>query len=315
MLLITHWVACLFYLVVYLQPDPSAAFKYDGDLLTRPLYAQYVFSAVWSIVSLTGYLNSDPKNDIEYFFYTVVSLFGVMTYVAIIGTVASLLNNLDQSEEYFRQKMNTINDLMQFRNLPLDMQNRIREYYLYLWSSRKGLDESEVTSDLPQYLRMEIAMFLNKEVIAKVPLFQVANTHFISAVVTRMKPRVALPGAYIIRKGEVGKEMFFLARGQVEVVGDEDQVFATLPEGSHFGEVALLFSGKRTANVRAKAYCDLFVLTKEDFHAVLHEFPEESKTVQEEAGRRYAAAAQAAQQAQRAREEAERRRQTLDVKE
>jgi CRP-like cAMP-binding protein len=57
----------------------------------------------------------------------------------------------------------------------------------------------------------------------------------------------------------------------VEVVvgkGEQQKVVANLGEGSFFGEIALLFESKRTASIRAKTYCDLFVLRKADLDKV-----------------------------------------------
>eukprot|EP00762_Andalucia_godoyi_P006366 ANDGO_05842.mRNA.1 Cyclic nucleotide-gated cation channel subunit A len=288
-LLTGHFIACLFFLVVYLEADSASnEFTNDDGILDRPVWAQYVRSAYWAFASLTSYGNTEPRTFAEYGFYLFVSIVGIVLYVTIIGTVASLVSNLDSSGQFWRERIDSINDFMRFRRLPEDMQKRIQEYFSYLWQSRRGLDESQVLDDLPGYLRMEIALFLNKDIIEKVPLFKGQNAHFISAVVTKMKPRVVLPGYYVIRKGEIGREMFFIARGEVEVVSEDgQQVFARLSEGSFFGEVALLFSGKRMASVRASMYCDLFVLSKDDFSSVLSEFPDESKQIQEEAQRRY----------------------------
>ena len=48
-------------------------------------------------------------------------------------------------------------------------------------------------------------------------------------------------GDYIYYAGDMGREMYCVRRGQVEVIGDDGiTVVATLGPGSHFGEVKMV---------------------------------------------------------------------------
>jgi CRP-like cAMP-binding protein len=42
----------------------------------------------------------------------------------------------------------------------------------------------------------------------------------------------------------------------------------------HVGEVAIIFEQKRMASVRAVTFCDIMVLSKEDFDGVVCQYPE-----------------------------------------
>jgi glucose-6-phosphate 1-dehydrogenase len=128
---------------------------------------------------------------------------------------------------------------------------------------------------------------LNREVLEQVPLFAGADPVLLNAVVMLLKPAVFAPGQTIIRKGEMGKEMYIICRGQVEILDGKGKVLATLEEGGFFGEVALLLAQPRTASVRAVTACDLFVLEKDDFAKVLREQPRFSASVLEIARQRY----------------------------
>ena len=85
-----------------------------------------------------------------------------------------------------------------------------------------------------------------------------------------------MPGDYICKKGDVGREMFIVDKGIVEVVVDGRAV-AQMKEGSYFGEISLLSMGdggnRRTANVMSKGFSKLLVLHKSDLNEVLKSYP------------------------------------------
>jgi CRP-like cAMP-binding protein len=68
--------------------------------------------------------------------------------------------------------------------------------------------------------------------------------------------------------------MFMIAHGYATVIIFNGATVALLSRGDYFGEVALLLPDNvRQATVRALTYCDLWVLSKDTFSAILHEFP------------------------------------------
>lgn len=85
---------------------------------------------------------------------------------------------------------------------------------------------------------------------------------------------VFLKEEVIIQSGTKGDRMYFIARGSVEIVTDNDTVLNVLEKGSYFGEICLLTNDRRTATVRALTPCDLCTLNKKDFEELIIEFPE-----------------------------------------
>jgi CRP-like cAMP-binding protein len=70
-------------------------------------------------------------------------------------------------------------------------------------------------------------------------------------------------GEIIVREGEMGREMYVIQKGRVEVIkslGGRTVVLATLERGSFFGEMSLLESLPRAATVRAKGDAELLVI-------------------------------------------------------
>lgn len=95
------------------------------------------------------------------------------------------------------------------------------------------------------------------------------------------------PGEVIVRQGQVGRELFMIKQGEVEVLAAERTV-ARLGARAVFGERALLEDTPRTATVRASEPVDLLVLSRGDFRALVQHLPVLSEYFEDLLGQRHA---------------------------
>jgi glucose-6-phosphate 1-dehydrogenase len=125
------------------------------------------------------------------------------------------------------------------------------------------------------------------DVLKSVPLFKDGDALFLEAVIMALRSRQVASGDLVIKKGDLGRELYLVARGEVEVLDDVGNVLKVLHDGDIFGEIAVLMSSRRTADVRARTSCDLFVLDKADFSRILRDNPQFAKAVLQVAKDRY----------------------------
>jgi voltage-gated potassium channel len=261
--LTAHWIACGW----------LALRNADGTPVSWESYQRGLY---WCVTTLTtvGYGDVTPANSAQTFYAMLVMIIGVGVYGYVIGNVANLLANIDPARAEYLAHMERLNSFMRYRNLPPSLQRRISDYYDYVWEKRLSYDETEIISALPPGLGEEVSLFLKRDIIQKVPLFKEAEESFLRAIAMQLRPVVYLPGDYVIRAGETGREMFFINRGTVEVVSrDGETVYTTHTDGDFFGEIALFEGVPRTASVRTTSYCDLYRLDKEMFDHVLANYP------------------------------------------
>jgi voltage-gated potassium channel len=122
------------------------------------------------------------------------------------------------------------------------------------------------------------------ESVSKVPFFAALGPSAI-ADVTHMLRTMDLPArTMIIRKGQVGDCMYFIAAGEVEV--DLPGKKITLGEGAFFGEMALLGNNLRSANITTRRVSRLLVLDLVDFRLLMARHPDLAETIDAEARRR-----------------------------
>jgi voltage-gated potassium channel len=115
--------------------------------------------------------------------------------------------------------------------------------------------------------------------VARVPLFAGLDAAQIGEIIHYLKAQTAESGAVVVRRGEAGTAMYFIAAGAVEI--ELPQRRLRLEEGQFFGELAILHAMRRTATVRALTATKLLVLDANDFHMLMERHPEIARHVSE----------------------------------
>lgn len=111
-----------------------------------------------------------------------------------------------------------------------------------------------------------------------VPLFSACSDAEL-AEIDRVADEVHLEaGRTVMRQGDLGQELAVVISGTVEVERN-GEVIATLGPGSYFGEIALLESRTRTANVRAVTDVVLEVIDRRGVNTLLDDMPKLSRSM------------------------------------
>jgi voltage-gated potassium channel len=106
----------------------------------------------------------------------------------------------------------------------------------------------------------------------------------IAEVARLLRARDYPANAVIVRRGEPGDCMFFVAEGEVAVQLSPQPLH--LGAGDFFGELALLTGAPRNATIATTRPCVLLVLDIVDFFELLSRQPELARAIHEEADRR-----------------------------
>ncbi|EQC34644.1 hypothetical protein SDRG_07965 [Saprolegnia diclina VS20] len=261
----------------------------------------YVLSYFFTLVTLVGQ-NMQLETQAEYMFSIYLLLLGSMLMAIVFGNVANLLSNFYENQNSYKKKMEWLFESMGAMQLPLDLQNRINEYYQVMWERHGTLDGqvSVLTQELSRNLAIEVELYLRMEMISRVPIFHTCSKKVVQEIVMRLEMDVYLPGDYVVVHGEIAWEMYFVQSGICEVtkggvaandssplLSEDEVVLRHLTQGDFFGEIALLMQCKRTANVRAQIFSELCVLTRDVFESISAKFVEDRMRMEEVIVQRY----------------------------
>ena len=288
-LIIIHLNGC-----VYFQVSNWIGFGVDNWVypnISNPvqgtLTRMYIYSFYWSTLTLTTIGETPrPEKDVEYLFVVGDFLIGVLIFATIVGNVGSMITNMNASRTDFQQRMDNVKKYMELRKVNEQLQARVIKWFDYLWRNKQSLDEDAILVMLPDRLKAEIAINVHMETLRKVALFQDCESGFLAELVLKLKLAVFSPGDYVCRKGDIGREMYIVRQGKLSVVAEDGrQIYATLAEGSVFGEISILNikgnkqGNRRTASIRSLGYSDLFCLSKDDLWTALQEYPDAQESL------------------------------------
>ncbi|XP_068723461.1 cyclic nucleotide-gated channel-like [Montipora capricornis] len=238
---------------------------------------RYILSIYWATATATGtgYGDIHAVTLEEKWFSILSMLVGIgLFFGLILGGMASMLTNLDSGRARYIHHLHVIRDHMTDMKISSDIRSRVLAYYEYLWTHSRGVSGVGMFDDLPLSFQAELSLMINRKVLEKAPLFRGLNPGFKRMLSLVIRPVFYMPNQLIANKGDIGHHMFYIHRGRVEILCENnDEVLVTLSEGQLFGEVSMVYNLPRSASVRAATPCVVFLLDRRDLNKVLRHYP------------------------------------------
>ena len=238
------------------------------------LMDKYSYSVYWAFVTLTtvGYGDISPANNAERWFAIMSVVVGSAVFAVMIGRMSALAQTTEASAIAYQEKMDAVNAFMRHMRIPSNIRSEIRLFYERKLGGLKVIfDENEILKEFPDSLRNKVTLFLNRDVVQKVPFFHDAKNEIITEVLLHMKPRYCVPNEIIIKEGLVNRRLYIIRRGIVEVFKEDEpeNCLRRMEPGEFFGEIGVLTETEAGVSIRSATMCTLFYLSKHDLDKVL----------------------------------------------
>lgn len=249
-----HWIACGW---GALHPLPE----------TEGLVEYYIQCLYWAVMTTTtiGYGDILPTDTAGRLYAMLIMVVGVGLYGAVIGNFVQAFAESARLKEQARERLRDIKVLMDHYRIPDGLREAVFGYYGHLMEKRLTDSDQKIISDLPLPLQKELQDHMNVRLIAGLPLFKDCPPECLAEAARALVQEFRAPGEAVVRAGEEGDAMYIVVHGVLDVAAPDGEALATVSEGGFFGEAALLERTVRNADVRARTYCDLYRLGKEEF--------------------------------------------------
>ena len=220
--LLAHWLACIWFLVSNSYENGGG----DNWLVVQGLdiassREQYISCMLAAVLMLFRTLGNPPVTVEEKLFLLIAVLLGAAVHATIFGQVAHLVSQLSSKEGIYRHRMRQLYERMRYYDLPPALQERVTVYFETLWKRHRIVDTKDMlafTGSLSEPLQLQVNLFLNREMVQRVPMFQNCHASVIVQVVQSLRSHFFIPGDYVVRAGEMGSHMFFIRDGTCQVL-------------------------------------------------------------------------------------------------
>ena len=286
-LICVHLMSCFWYFTATLEMGPEC-WVYKLGFQDQDSGTLYVASFYWAFTTLTtvGYGDIHATTSLERIVAVLWMMFGVCFFSFTIGSLTSMITNIDTRETILTNKLAIIEEFAREAKLDRSLRARLRHAIKYM-TEKTGFswsDKQHIFNELPKGLKYEIAMGMYQGAIKTLPFFQDKNEVFIATIVPFLLPSLAIGGSMVYQEGEYADEVYFIVTGRCAVVVRVEGLYAPvkkLQRGAYCGEIEVILGISRKYAVQALVDSDLLVMNKSLLQVIQEEFASVYKEIVE----------------------------------
>ncbi|KAL2340879.1 hypothetical protein Fmac_008819 [Flemingia macrophylla] len=251
-------------------------------------FQKYFYCLWWGLKNLSSYgqnLQTSTYSG-ETLFSSFICIAGLILFAHLIGNMQNYLQSTTTRVEEWRLKQKDTEEWMNHRQLPPELQQRVRRFTQYKWLATRGVDEEAILRALPLDIRRQIQRHLCLDIVRRVSFFGQMDDQLLDAICERLVPSLNTKDTYVVREGDPVRQMLFIIRGQVEsstTDGGRTGFFnsITLRPGDFCGEELLTWALMATSSlhlpsstrtVKTITEVEAFALRAEDLKFVASQF-------------------------------------------
>lgn len=159
-IIITHIIACMWYFFPLLY-DSQNNWVNAKNIQDESNVRKYLFAIYWSFTTITtcGFGDIVPVNIVEYVFCLLWVFLGVFFYSFSIGTLSTILVNMNTKANILSQKLSIINQFCQDTNLSSDICKEMKRVVIYKSNSNlfSWIEKQEIFMNLPANLKCDVS--------------------------------------------------------------------------------------------------------------------------------------------------------------
>ncbi|KAL0393882.1 UNVERIFIED_CONTAM: putative cyclic nucleotide-gated ion channel 14 [Sesamum latifolium] len=193
------------------NPDDTSFFNYGifgnavaKNVVSSEFLKKYFYCLWWGLQNLSSYGQTLSTSTFigETLFAILIAILGLVLFAHLIGNMQTYLQSITVRLEEWRLKRRDTEEWMRHRQLPEDLQQRVRRFTQYKWLTTRGVDEESILRALPTDLHRDIKRHLCLDLVRRVPFFSQMDDQLLDAICERLVSSLSTQGTYIVREDD-----------------------------------------------------------------------------------------------------------------
>lgn len=188
-IVLTHISACLWYFIAKLENFNADTWVSRLGYLDLSYFDLYVISIYWTLTTVTtvGYGDVSAFTTSEKIYNLFIMSFGVIMYSFAIGSLTTIVTNLDAKTAEVNQKLSILSSLKNEFKIDHEIYEKVRKVIKFdMWKIQT--DNNQFLQLLPNKLRTELSQIIHDNVIKKFTFFQNKSSEFVATVSQLLRP-------------------------------------------------------------------------------------------------------------------------------
>lgn len=274
--LICHIFACLWHFFARIDPGIDNWIVSNG-LNDSTGFIRYLTSLYWVAQTMitVGYGDIGAINIIEQLLAICVMFVGVMFFSLTIGSLTSLISDMDTKNTVYEKKMNALISIKSTYGINEKLFNKLQ---LILKYDIFKADENytHFLSSLPESMSIEVGYHIYQKIVAGIKLFEdeFKSDSLISKIGPNLKKVRFNKDEIIYNENEYPTEMYFIKSGVVSLVytdPEDNQLIPFFPfsKGDYFGDIDIVANQNRKFTACAQTDIELLMLDEKTLKNVI----------------------------------------------
>jgi hypothetical protein len=145
----------------------------DENVITTYIYCFYF---TITVITTVGYGDMPINTSYEKIIAIFIFIVGIITFSFAIGSLISVLENLDSSEAKLKEKHFELNSIQKKYKISSELYHRI--FKTLKFNIEHEMEAEKFMKTLPAHLRSELDLEINREIISRIPYFKEKSESF-----------------------------------------------------------------------------------------------------------------------------------------